>query len=63
VACDGTALGRTAPSWPADGLDDDLLLAVQAREELAGVVTMNEKHFAGLVDVWSWTAVPMSTPA
>lgn len=46
-----------------DGLDGDLLLAVQAREELAAVVTLNEKHFAGLVDVMSWTAVPMSTTA
>lgn len=44
------------------GLDGDLLLAIQAREELAAVVTLNEKHFAGLIDVFSWTSVPMSAP-
>lgn len=46
-----------------DGLDGDLLLVVQAREELAAVVTLNEKHFTGLVAVLPWTAVPLSTPA
>jgi predicted nucleic acid-binding protein len=54
---------RRAGRPTGDGLDGDLLLAVQAREELAAVVTLNEKHFAGLVDVLSWTAVPMSAPA
>jgi len=54
---------RRAGRPTGDGLDGDLLLAVQAREELAAVVTLNEKHFSGLVDVLSPTAVPMSTPA
>lgn len=44
------------------GTDGDLLLVVQAREELAAVVTLNEKHFAGLVDVYTWQSVPMSSP-
>lgn len=46
-----------------EGLDGDLLIAVQAREEHATVVTLNEKHFAGIADAMSWTAVPMSSPA
>lgn len=54
---------RLAGRPTGDGLDGDLLLAVQAREELAAVVTLNEKHFAGLVDVLPVAAVPMSTPA
>jgi predicted nucleic acid-binding protein len=54
---------RRAGRPTGDGLDGDLLLAVQAREELAAVVTLNEKHFAGLIDMMSWTAVPMSTRA
>ena len=40
----------------------DLLLVVQAREELAAIVTLNEKHFGGLVDVSTWPSVPMSSP-
>ena len=54
---------RQAGRPTGDGLDGDLLLAIQAREEFAAVVTLNEKHFSGLVDVLSWTKVPMSTPA
>jgi predicted nucleic acid-binding protein len=49
---------RRAGRPTGDGLDADLMIVSQAREELAAVVTLNEKHFAGLVDVYSWTAVP-----
>jgi predicted nucleic acid-binding protein len=52
---------RRAGRPTGDGLDADLLIATQAREEAAAVVTLNEKHFVGLVDVYSWTSVPMST--
>ena len=52
---------RRAGRPTGDGLDADLLIATQAREEAAAVVTLNEKHFVDLVDVYSWTAVPMST--
>ena len=51
---------RQAGRLTGAGLDGDLLLAVQATAELAAVVTMNEKHFEGLVDVYSWVDVPMS---
>lgn len=44
-----------------EGLDGDVLIAAQALEELATVVTTNEKHFAGIVDVSSWTAVPLTS--
>jgi predicted nucleic acid-binding protein len=40
-----------------DGLDGDVLIAAQAIEEIAAVVTLNEKHFGGLVDAMSWSAV------
>jgi predicted nucleic acid-binding protein len=53
---------RQAGRLTGDGLDGDLLLAVQATTEVAAVVTTNEKHFEGLVDVYSWGTVPMSTP-
>ena len=43
----------------AEGLDGDLLIAAQAMEELAVIVTTNEKHFAGLVDALAWTNVPL----
>jgi predicted nucleic acid-binding protein len=46
-----------------EGTDGDLFLVVQAREELAAIVTLNEKHFAGLIDVHTWQSVPISTPA
>ncbi len=45
-----------------EGLDGDLLLVVQATDEIAAVVTTNEKHLEGLVDVYSWGAVPMTSP-
>lgn len=54
---------RQAGRPTGDGIDGDLLLTVQAREELAAVVTLNEKHFAGLVEVLSWKSVPMQPPA
>jgi predicted nucleic acid-binding protein len=44
----------------AEGLDGDVLIATQAIEELAGIVSSNEKHFAGIVDVYAWTAVPLA---
>lgn len=44
----------------AEGLDGDVLIATHALEELAGVVTSNEKHFEGIVDVYAWTAVPIA---
>lgn len=53
---------RRAGRPTGDGIDGDLLLVVQAREELAAIVTLNEKHFAGLVDVHTWQSVPMSSP-
>lgn len=53
---------RRAGRPTGDGIDGDLLLVVQAREELAGVVTLNEKHFAGLIDVYGWASVPISIP-
>lgn len=43
-----------------EGLDGDVLIAAQAIEEGAAIVTMNEKHFEGLVDVLSWSAVPLA---
>jgi predicted nucleic acid-binding protein len=52
---------RRAGRPTGEGLDGDLLLTVQARDELAAVVTHNEKHFAGLVDVYAWASVPMVT--
>jgi predicted nucleic acid-binding protein len=51
---------RRAGRPTGDGLDADLLIATQAREEAAAVITLNEKHFVGLVDVYSWTTVPTS---
>lgn len=43
----------------AEGLDGDVLIAAQAIEELAAVVTANEKHFEGVVDALPWTVVPL----
>lgn len=54
---------RKAGRPTGDGTDGDLLLVVQAREELAAVITLNEKHFTGLVDVYTWQSVPISSPA
>jgi hypothetical protein len=53
---------RQAGRLTGEGLDGDLLLVVQATDEIAAVVTTNEKHFEGLVDVYSSSTVPMSTP-
>jgi hypothetical protein len=33
---------------------------MQAREQAAAVVTLNERHFAGLVDVYSLNPIPGS---
>ena len=43
-----------------DGLDGDVLIAAQAIEEVASIVTLNEKHFADLTDALSWSAVPLA---
>lgn len=51
---------RRAGRPTGEGTDGDLLLVVQARDELAAVVTHNEKHFSGLVDVHTWPSVPLS---
>lgn len=53
---------RNAGRLIGSGLDADLLIATQAREEAAAVVTLNVKHFTGLVDVFSWESVPLSLP-
>jgi predicted nucleic acid-binding protein len=42
-----------------DGLDGDLLIAAQALEEVAGVITFNEKHFENVVEARSWASVPL----
>ena len=44
----------------AKGLDGDVLIATQAIEEMAGIVTSNDKHFDGVVDVYTWTTVPLA---
>jgi predicted nucleic acid-binding protein len=44
----------------AEGLDGDVLIATHAIEELAGIVTSNEKHFDGIVEAYAWTAVPLA---
>ena len=43
-----------------EGLDGDVLIAAQAIEEAAAIVTLNEKHFERLVDAMSWSAVPVA---
>jgi predicted nucleic acid-binding protein len=40
-----------------EGLDGDVLIAAQAREEVAAIVTTNEKHFEGIVEALSWNTV------
>ncbi len=37
-----------------DSLDVDVILAAQAKQVRGQVVTMNERHFRGLVDVFDW---------
>jgi predicted nucleic acid-binding protein len=44
----------------AEGLDGDVLIATHAVEEMAGIVTSNEKHFEGIIDVYKWTTVPLA---
>ncbi|WP_394833126.1 PIN domain-containing protein [Pendulispora rubella] len=45
---------------PPEALDGDVLLAAQALEEDAGVVTTNVKHFDALgVEAYAWGAVPV----
>jgi predicted nucleic acid-binding protein len=39
-----------------DSLDVDVILAAQARQVGGQVVTMNEKHFRGLVEVFDWSS-------
>ncbi len=46
----------------AEGLDGDVLIAAQALEEVAAIVTTNERHFEGVVDALSWIAVPLTNP-
>lgn len=53
---------RRAGRPTGDGLDADRLIATQAREEAAGVITLNERHFTGIVDVFTWESVPLSPP-
>lgn len=43
-----------------EGTDGDIIIAAQALEEAAAVVTLNEKHFAAIVNAYPWTSVPMS---
>jgi len=42
-----------------DGLDGDLLIATQALEEAAAVITANKKHFESVVDTCAWNDVPL----
>ncbi len=41
---------------PEESLDVDVILAAQARQTGGQVVTMNDKHFTGLVGVFDWRA-------
>jgi predicted nucleic acid-binding protein len=41
-----------------DSLDIDIILAAQAKQVGGQVVTMNEKHFRGLVQVFDWRSQP-----
>jgi predicted nucleic acid-binding protein len=50
---------RRAGRLTAEGLDGDVLIAAQATEENATIVTSNEKHFIGVVDALTWEGVPM----
>jgi predicted nucleic acid-binding protein len=52
---------RRAGRVTGEGLDGDVLIAAQALEETATIVTTNEKHFEGIVDVSSWIAVPLTS--
>ena len=51
---------RRAGIITGEGLDGDVLIAAQAIEEAATIVTLNEKHFEGLVDALSWSTVPLA---
>ena len=53
------AATRRAGAPTGDGLDADLLVAAQAIEERAVVVTDNPKHFEGLVGTTRWSDVPV----
>ena len=49
---------------PPEALDGDVLVAAQALEEAATIVTTNVKHFAALgVPAVEWTAVPTAPDA
>ena len=39
---------------PEESLDVDVILAAQAKQVGGQVVTMNEKHFRDLADVYDW---------
>lgn len=46
---------------PPEALDGDVLIAAQAIEEDAAIVTMNSRHFEALaVPTYDWAAVPMA---
>jgi predicted nucleic acid-binding protein len=68
VAMDGTHWHRAAEIWarlanagriPAKGLSGDTLLAAQALDLGATIVTYNLKDFAGIVSASIWTDVPI----
>jgi predicted nucleic acid-binding protein len=39
---------------PDESLDIDIILAAQARQAGAQIVTLNEKHFRGVADLFDW---------
>jgi predicted nucleic acid-binding protein len=41
---------------PEESLDIDIILAAQARLAGAQIVTMNERHFRGVADLFDWRA-------
>ena len=51
---------RRAGIVTGEGLDGDVLIAAQALEEVASIVTLNEKHFEDLADALPWSAVPLA---
>jgi predicted nucleic acid-binding protein len=53
---------RRAGRVTGDDLDGDLLIATQALEETAAVITANKKHFESVVDARVWNDVPLGQP-
>jgi predicted nucleic acid-binding protein len=54
-----SARNAGAVTAPPEALDGDVLIAAQAIEEDAAIVTMNTRHFAALaVPTYEWAAVP-----